>query len=358
MNNLYPNLYAYSSGKAFIFLACLFGFFARQKQNARPCNEELGLAAYANYPVGAAVDLSLLNYDTTYQIIAIKQFNSFTPENIFKAAYLHPEPNAFNWNEADQLADFCQRYNKRLHGHTLIWHEQLPPWIWNFEGNADAWEQLMKTHIQTIMTHFKGKVKAWDLFNEAFSEDGTLRNTVWMQHIGATYIEKACLFAREADPGALLFYNDYNLESNPAKRNGVISFFNHLRDRGIAIDGIGVQMHISLVYPDASQIADAFKVISDNGYKIHVSELDISVNPEGRYIGPDQELFKKQANLLGQLILHYNQLPAKNQYGITFWGISDKTSWIRSSFHRIDYPLLYDDEYKPKPAYCKLKDIL
>ena len=337
-----------------IILLLLTLFLGCQRQEIHPCSDQTGIYTFSNYPIGTAIDIFELGNDSIYRSIAINQFNSITPENIFKAQYLHPEPFLFNWTEADSLVSFCQNNNKRLHGHTLIWHQQLPQWILDFEGSASDWEQLMKVHIQTIMVHFKNKVIAWDVVNEAFNEDGTLRNSIWKQKIGANYIEKAFLFAKEADPNALLFYNDYNLESNPTKLNSVLSLLNNLRDRGVYVDGIGVQMHISTYYPEPTQISGTLQKIATNAYKIHVSELDISVNPLGKDIVPDEELFNEQANVLGSLILDYNQIPKQFQYGITFWGISDRNSWIRGFFNREDYPLLFDDNYLPKPCYCKL----
>lgn len=216
----------------------------------------------------------------------------------------------------------------------------------------------MKLHIQTIVEHFKNKVTAWDVVNEAFNEDGTLRNSIWKQKIGIGYIEKAFLFANEANPNALLFYNDYNLESNPIKRNSVLSLLKNLRNRGVKVDGIGVQMHVSTYYPEPTQIAIAFQEIITDKFKIHVSELDISVNPLGKNIIPSESLFNEQANLLGSIVFNYNQIPKQYQYGITFWGISDKNSWIRSFYNREDYPLLYDDNYMPKPCYYKIYKVL
>lgn len=341
--------------KIFLLLIFLSGC---QKEKINPCNDATGLFTFSNYPIGTAIELIELNIDSTYKSIAIKQFNSITPENIFKAQYLHPAPSVFNWAEADSLASFCEQYGKRLYGHTLIWHQQLPDWIINFQGNTSDWEQLMKTHIQTIVTHFKNKVTAWDVVNEAFNEDGTLRNSIWLQKLGPGYIEKAFVFAHEADPNALLFYNDYNLEFNRTKRQSALSLLTSLRNRGIKVDGIGLQMHISTSYPDPSQIAKAFEDVVASGLKLHLSELDISINPSNRNIEPSESLLRKQANLLAKIVVSYNQIPTQYQYGITFWGISDKNSWIRSFYNREDYPLLYDDNYLPKPCYCKLIETL
>jgi endo-1,4-beta-xylanase len=341
--------------KLFLLLAL---FIACQKEKNEICHDNIGIHTLSGYPIGTAIDINELEFNPLYRSIAIKQFNSFTPENTFKAEYLHPEPFLFNWTNADSLATFCQNNNKRLHGHTLIWHKQLPQWILDFQGSPTEWEQLMKKHIQTIVTHFKNKVTAWDVVNEAFNEDGTLRNSIWKQKLGDGYIEKAFRFAKEADPNTLLFYNDYNLESNPTKRNSVIALMKNLRNRGVKIDGIGVQMHVSTYYPEASQIANALQEISGNNFKIHISELDISVNPLGKNNIQLEPLFTQQANLLGSIVFNYNQIPEEYRYGITFWGISDRNSWIRNYYNKEDYPLLYDDNFLPKPCYCKLIEML
>jgi endo-1,4-beta-xylanase len=344
--------------KIISLLILLTLFIGCKKDEISNCDDSIGLFTFSSYPIGTAIDFNTLESDPLYKSIALKQFNSITPENIFKAEYIHPEPLFFNWTQADSLASFCQQNNKRIYGHTLIWHKQLPQWILDYQGNSSDWEQLMKTHIQTIVAHFKNKVTAWEVVNEAFNEDGTLRNNIWKQKIGSSYIEKAFVFAKEADPNALLFYNDYNLEMNPTKRQSVISLLNNLRNRGVRVDGIGIQMHVNTSYPEPSQIASAFQEIAANNFKIHVSELDISINPYNQNIEPSAKVLTEQADLLGNIVFNYNEIPVQYQYGITFWGISDKNSWIRYFYNREDYPLLYDDDYLPKPCYCKLIETL
>lgn len=328
------------------------------KTNQVNCKDNLGLFTYTHYPIGVAIDFAELNQTKEYRGIAIRDFNQITAENIFKMEYLHPEPDLFEWANADSLVKFCKANQKKLHGHTLIWHQQIPDWVLNFKGSRTEWDYLMQTYINTVVAHFKGDIVGWDVVNEAFNEDGTLRNNIWFQNMGSSYIEKAFLYAQEADPNALLFYNDYNLESNPNKRNSVIRLFDNLRKRGVKIDGIGLQSHISIAQPDIAEIATALQQFADHKYKIHISELDISVNPLGKDIEPNQQLFDQQANLLKKLIINYNQVPVQYQYGITFWGISDKNSWIRPYYNRDDYPLLFDDQYLPKPAYCALLESL
>lgn len=338
-----------------LVICCLFGC-AKIRQYT--CTDTDGLYHNAGYPIGVAINPDLLYTDSQYHRIASQQFNSFTAENIFKPFYLHPEPDAYYWEEADKLADYCLTNHKRLHGHTLIWHEQLPEWILNFSGSSSEWEQMFKNHIQTIVAHFRGKVAGWDVVNEAFEDDGTLRNSIWRQKLGDGYIERAFRYAHEADPNALLFYNDFNLESNPAKRRAVLTLLNNIRLRGARIDGIGLQMHVNIYSPGAGEIVKAIEEVAKAGYKVHISELDISINPRGRPIDNTAALFQLQAELMTKIVVNYKQLPSRLQYGITMWGISDKDSWIRYYFNREDFPLLFDSNYVPKPVYCAIKTSL
>ncbi len=335
-------------------VSCLPGC---SKPHSATCSAGNGLYRSAGFPIGVVINPDLLYADTQYSRIAAQDFNSITPENIFKPFYLHPERGVFFWDEADKLADYCLNHKKRLHGHTLIWHEQLPEWIKNYSGSSAEWEQIFKSHIQTIVAHFKGRVAGWDVVNEAFNDDGTLRNSIWRQKLGDGYIARAFMYAHEADPDAQLFYNDFDLESNPLKRSAVITFLNSIRQQGVVIDGIGLQTHVNIYFPGADEIAKAMQEVAKAGYKVHISELDISINPKGGAIQNQAALYQMQAELMVKIIANYRQLPAKVQYGITVWGISDKDSWIPYYFNREDYPLLYDGNYKPKPVYCALKSM-
>lgn len=328
------------------------------KTNERICSDNGSLFQSTAFRIGVAVNDQELKFNTQFADIAQRQFNSITAENTFKANVLHPELNLYNWSEADKLADYCTQNNKRLHGHTLIWHQQLPEWITNFQGSKTDWENLFKQHIQTIVTHFKGKVESWDVVNEAFNEDGTLRNSIWKQKLGNDYIRRAFEYAHEADPEALLFYNDFNLESNPTKRNNVLAYLNNLKFDDVAVDGIGIQMHININSPEATEIAKTFEDFVKFGYLVHVSELDISVNPSGKDIEPDKLLLNSQADKYAEIARLYKQIPEDLKHGITIWGLSDKDSWIPKQFNRKDFPLLYDTEYKPKPCYCQFLDAL
>lgn len=333
-------------------------FIACNKRDYNYCSDDTGLYKHAKYPIGYAIDYGSLISDADYEKIATQQFNSVTAENAFKAEYLAPLEGLYDFREADSIVAFAKRNNQRIHGHTLIWHQQIPNWIKEFNGNSNDWELLFKNYIQTVVLHFKNKVTAWDVVNEAFNEDGTLRNSIWKEKLGSTYIEKAFRYVQEVDNNVLLFYNDYNLEFNTTKRNAVIQLLNNLRLKGVKVNGIGMQMHVSIVNPELTQIANAIKQVADNHYQLHLSELDVSINPLAKDILFTGDLASKQAALFAGIIHQYNQIDATYQYGITFWGITDRYSWIRSYYNRIDFPLLYDDNYLPKPAYCAIKNQL
>jgi endo-1,4-beta-xylanase len=321
--------------------------------------QENQLYSRADFPVGVAVAPAKLLPNSQYQKIVSTQFNSITPENIFKPQYLHPFPNVFVWDAADALAEFCATTNKRLHGHTLVWHDQLPPWIEEFHGTTAEWDTLLKNHIQTIVRHFRGKVHAWDVVNEAFNADGTLRNSVWKQNLGAGYIEKAFRYAHAADPKVKLFYNDFNLAISPNKRKAILRFLNTLKLRGVPIDGIGSQMHIAVGFPENSEITKSLMEIYQSDYLVHISELDISVNPFSQDMKqPSEKLLQRQADKAAFIANIYRQIPQRYQYGITWWGVGDQDSWIPSNFDRDDFPLLFDEHYQPKPVYCQLLNVL
>ncbi|MCT4624817.1 MAG: endo-1,4-beta-xylanase, partial [Schleiferiaceae bacterium] len=235
------------------------------------------------------------------------------------------------------------------------WHNQIPYWMEHYQGSREDWIAMMKTHIQTVVGHYKGKIKAWDVINEGFLSNGTLRNSIWKQNIGPEYLELAFRFAHEADPNALLFYNDFNLALNPVKREAVLRFFKKLKLRGVPIDGIGLQMHIGINFPERTEITRALLETAEEGFLVHISELDVVVNAFGKEMPqPSNEDLNRQADVYSYVFNTFKKLPKHQQYGITIWGVDDGNSWIRPHFNRNDFPLLFDANYLPKPAYCRL----
>jgi len=322
------------------------------------CSNIESLFQVAKFPIGTALNYDAFLSDVAYRNLVETHYNSITPENVMKPSNIHPLESEFNWGASDSIIQFCSKHAKHVHGHTLVWHNQLPDWILNYKGTKKDWEDVLKNHIQTIVLRYKGKIRGWDVVNEAFEEDGSLRNTIWLENIGESYIEKAFMYAHNADPSALLFYNDFNLESNATKREKVIQFLNTAKNRGATIHGIGLQMHIYHLYPSELMLKETFEEVVSNNYKVHISEMDVSVNPMSVDIVPDSTLLAQQAKQYETVIRLYSQLSADKKYGCTLWGVTDKYSWIRSFFYREDYPLLFDDNYKQKPAFFSMKKAL
>jgi len=322
------------------------------------------LQSASPFPVGAAVDPGLLQKSAAYRHLVETEFNSITAENVLKFAGVHPAENKFDFTRGDILLQFSQTHHKRFHGHNLCWYQYNPAWVKNFQGDSAAWEQMFKQHIQTVVSHYKGKIASWDVVNEAFYDDGTLRvedtnpndkkddGCIWARHLGKDYIARAFKYAHEADPNALLFYNDYNQEIHPAKLQSCISMVNDFKKRGIPINGIGLQMHVTIATPNEG-IANTFKQCAATGLQVHISELDIRVNTkDDSTLIYTSALQKAQADKYLNVVTQYETLvPNGQQFGITTWNVGDSDSWIRHFYNKADWPLLFDDSYNKKQTY-------
>lgn len=309
------------------------------------------LQQFLPFKVGAAVNISLLKNNYRYSALVVREFNSLTAENAMKFAALHPSASTYNWSDADYLVSFAQVHNKRLHGHTLIWHQSVPSWVTAFQGDSAAWESLLKTHIQTVVTHFKGKVVSWDVVNEALEDNGSLRNSIWLQKLGPDYIARCFQYAHDADPSAVLFYNDYGHEYSATKRTAIINLVTALKNRGVPVHGIGMQFHTRYTQTDAN-IAAAIHTAAATGLKVHLSELDIALNPDNNpSLALTPSLAEQQANKYLFVVKTYNSLPAGEKFGITTWNVTDADSWIPGHYNRPDWPLPFDANYARKPAY-------
>jgi len=322
-----------------------------------PSCSKVPLFEKADFPVGVAVDFAKLIRDEAYRNLIISQFNSITAEQSMKASFIHPARDAYNFSETDQLIDFCKKYNKRLHGHTLVWYKGNAKWMDKFKGDKDAWDQMLKEHIHTIVGHCRGNVKSWDVLNEAFNDDGSLRQNVWLKNIGEEYIEKCFRYAAEADPGALLFYNDFDLESRPEKLEAVLKYMSRLKAKGLKIDGIGMQMHTNVNFPYITDINLAAMEVEAHGFLVHYSEFDISLVKAGTLWMMDKHLLKRQGSRMKEIVAGYRKLNSKSRFGITMWGLSDADSWLYDKNDH-DRPLLFDKRYKVKPAYCGFLEAL
>lgn len=307
-----------------------------------------------NYRLGASVNPKLLNENEAYREIVANEFTSLTAENHMKMMHVHPEIERFDFSKCDEIVNFGLFSGKRIHGHTLVWHNQVPQWMKDFQGNQLAWENLLKTHIQTVVKHYKGKVSGWDVVNEAFLDDGSLRPSIWAEHI-PDYIAKSFQWAHDADPEAILFYNDYGQDGKPLKMKAILSMVKDLKQKKIPIHGLGLQMHIN-INSKQEEIEEVIKQSTQTGLVIHFSELDIAVNPKNNpeFIY-DQQSQSKQSDLFNFVFMAFQSIPASQQYGVTFWNVADKDSWLRGYFKRPkEFPLLFDDQYSKKQIYQNL----
>jgi len=302
--------------------------------------------------------------------IAEKHFSTATAENEMKWQSLNPSPNRYNWEPADNFVAFCEKNRMIAIGHCLVWHSQVPRWLFRDDsGNAlkrDALLARMKDHIMTVVGRYKGRVKGWDVVNEALNDNGTLRNSQWLQIIGENaedkkydFIENAFRWAHEADPNAELYYNDYGLETSKDKCDAAVAIVKHLKSKGLRIDGVGIQLHGSLTHPSPEGLEYAVTSLAAAGAKVMITELDIRTRTRG-YRGADirrvnrlstqdtnadaaetqKKLAEKYAQIFSVLVKHKKDITR-----VTFWGVYDGASWIGGS------PLLFDRSCQPKEAF-------
>jgi endo-1,4-beta-xylanase len=308
-----------------------------------------------------------------------QQFNAITPENSMKWERIHPKQDVYDFEAADALVKFANNNQHFITGHTLVWHSQVPDWVFEHKDgtqlNRTELLSRLEDHINTVAGRYAGKIDAWDVVNEALNEDGTLRQSKWLAIIGDDFIEQAFIMAAKAAPNAKLYYNDYNLYK-PEKRNGVIKLVKSLQNKGIKIDGVGMQAHYSLTSPDLKDIEDSIVAFSNLNVRVLITELDVSVLPF-----PDEKNMGADVSLNFALQSSYNPYPKelpeqvqlqfakryqalfaifnkhhKDIDRITFWGVSDSQSW-RNDWPmkgRTDYPLLFDRQLKAKPFVSSL----
>jgi endo-1,4-beta-xylanase len=312
---------------------------------------DTNLYQFMPFPMGAAVGISLMRNNAKYSGVVTKEFNSITVENAMKFAALHPSETVYNWVDADYLVAYAQANGKRIHGHTLNWYASQPTWVTNFSGDSIAWEKMLKSHIQTVVSRYKGKLASWDVVNEYFNDDGTVRQSIWVKNLGPDYIARCFQYAHEADPDAILFYNDYGHEYSSAKRTAIGNLINSFKARKIPIHGIGMQFHTTTLQTEANIIA-AINFAAGTGLKVHISELDVRVNSNKvQGIVFTAAMAEQQADRYRQIVKAYNTVPKAQQFGITTWNVGDADSWVPSWQGAPDWPLPFDVNYLRKPAY-------
>jgi endo-1,4-beta-xylanase len=334
-----------------------------------------------DFRVGAALNRrQFFEEDTRGAQIVSTHFNSITPENVLKWALVHPQPDRYDFTAPDRFVEFGEKRGMFIVGHTLVWHNQTPRWVFeDGKGNPADRETLLKRmrdHIFTVVGRYKGRIKGWDVVNEALNQDGTMRQSPWFKIIGEDYLVQAFKFAHEADPGAELYYNDYDLEL-PAKRAGGVELIKKLKAAGVPISGIGLQNHNQLEWPSVADEDATISAFSALGLKIHITELDVDVLPRTTKPGADYAVddpVTPQLNPYVDRLPDAQQLALAKRYAelfqvylkhrdaierVTFWGVTDGDSWLNNwpMKGRTNYPLLFDRLGKGKPALTAIIEI-
>lgn len=309
------------------------------------------------FPIGAAMNPSLLTSNTSYRQTAGREFSSITAENHLKMGAVHPAQDRYDWTGSDVLLNFAEQNKQRMHGHTLIWHQSLPAWVTTFQGDSLAWEAMFKTHIQTVVAHYKDRLASFDVVNEAFADDGTLRPSIWLTHLGPDYVARAFQYARAANPGVKLFYNEYGHEYSAKRLAATLALAADFKKRGIPLDGLGLQMHTNIGQSDAS-IQNLLQQVAATGLLIHISELDVRVNQAkvAGYVLTDADALKQRQKYAAIVRAYRTIVPNAQQHGITTWNVGDADSWIPNFCSCVDFPLPFDKQYAKKPAYDGLLD--
>jgi endo-1,4-beta-xylanase len=311
-----------------------------------------GLRDLAKRPlVGTAVDTTALANDADYRGAIAREFNSVTPENVMKWETVEPQQGVTDYTAADALLRFARANHQIVRGHTLVWHSQLPSWLTSGTFTNEQLEAILRRHIFEEAGHFRGRMYAWDVVNEAFNEDGTLRDTIWLRALGPDYIAKAFRWAHEADPHAKLYYNDYNLESIGPKSDAALALVGQLKAQGVPIDGVGFQGHLGIQYPYPDTFGENLKRFAAAGVDVAITEADV------RMILPvTPEKLATQATYFGNMMR--SCVAVRRCVSFTLWGFTDRYSWVPGFFAGEGAATPFDESLRPKPAYFALRDAL
>ncbi|SEJ39472.1 endo-1,4-beta-xylanase [Dyadobacter sp. SG02] len=350
--------------RALVSCICLAATLAPEKLLAQKALKD----AYKEYfPIGVAV--ASRNLTGPEAELIIQQFSSITPENAMKMGPIHPEPDRYHWQDADAIVAFAQKNGIKMRGHTLCWHNQTPKWFFTDDEGKQVDRQTLlarlKQHIDDVVGRYKGKIYAWDVVNEAVPDTGAsiYRKSKFYEIIGEDYIEKAFEYAHAADPDAKLFYNDYNTES-AAKREKIFQLLKRLKAKNVPVHGVGLQGHWSVYEPSTEELEKSITQFSSLGLAVQITELDVSIHPkehERRQKKPTDNAAPTPETIARQNAQYKMLFDVFRKYkgtltGVTFWNVSDKSTWL-DNFPvpgRKDYPLLFDEHFKPKAAYYQV----
>jgi endo-1,4-beta-xylanase len=347
------------------------------------------VASASGMLIGAAVRPAQLS-EAAYASTLAREFNMLEPEDALKWEVVHPQRQSFDFSQADQIVDFAIRHGMKVRGHTLVWHQQNPKWLTEGKYTSGELAEILEQHIKTVVGHYRGKIFAWDVVNEAFDElhPGELRSTIWHDQPGIglaeneaasyeqrastdrvssepeargsklrySYIERCFRWAHEADPQALLFYNEAEAETMNPKSDAIYAMVRDFRQRNVPIEGVGFQMHIANLRADVASISANIERFTALGVQVHITEMDVAlpVDAEGNARPEDQQ---READIYRDIA--HACLSHPGCTAIQTWGFTDKYSWIGSHSKTTQgAALLFDRYYRAKPAYEALRDAL
>ena len=310
------------------------------------------IAQQKNFFVGTAVNAEILKNDASYRETLAREFNLVVAENSMKFHNLQPVRGQFDFEATDRIIDFALENNMAVRGHTLLWHRSVPDWLAQGDWSRQEVMNILETHIKTVVGRYRGKVSAWDVANEVLDGKGDLRDSFWRKAIGDDYVEMAFRWAREADPDALLMYNEFDAEGMNAKSDGVYAFVQALQAKGVPIDGIGFQSHFREgAHPSVNDISRNMARLDELGIAVHVTEMDVRIQQSA-----SAAALVSQAETYQQMMQAC--LDAVNCNTFATWGFSDRYSWIPDAFEDYGRALPFDEDFKPKPTYQELVNTL
>jgi endo-1,4-beta-xylanase len=365
----------FNNTKTLLAFTAVFLFFSGCKPEKESSVTDSLKSAFQNYfKMGTALNNAQIEEkDSASAILIPQQFDAITPENIMKCEVIHPTWDTYNFDLADKFVAYGKAHNMFVVGHTLVWHSQLSPFVSTIKS-SDSLMLFMTNHINTVAGRYAGKVNSWDVVNEALNEDGTLRNSIFLEKLGEDYIRKAFELAAKAAPNTELYYNDYNIEQ-PQKRAGAIAMIKKIQASGTKIDGVGIQAHWSINGPPLEEIEKSIIEFAALGLKVSFTELDLTALPnpwdlKGADVNqnfenspfmdpykqslPDSmqvKLAKGYEDLFTLFLKHQDKIDR-----VTFWGVNDGQSWLNGwpIKGRTNYPLFFDRNFKPKLAFEKV----
>jgi len=328
-------------------------FLSGCTKDDEPVPDTTPLKDKALFGVGAAVSVSHLK-EGDFSDAFKNNFNQLSAEYEMKMAHIWAALAVYNWANPDYLVNYAEQNSMKVHGHALLWYQSFPTWFKNAAYDSLNFENNVKTYIQTVVSRYKGRIISWDVANEIFADNGTLRNDGIVTKAfkdPIAFYGRCFQYARDSDPDVKLFYNDYDIVLNAAKRNSVKELVARFKRDGYPIDGLGEQCHTS-VWTDKITRSSGFTDLAKTGLLMHISELDVRVNQNksDSYVFTDTEQ-QKQSDTYKGIAEMFESIPQGQKFAITTWGLTDKYTWLTGWWHPKEYPLLFDNTYNKKRAY-------